>query len=141
MSFEESCPSRTQLLKIKNGNESFFQLFKLKDTVVIDSRIVFLDKFKLVHSLHDILLLLEFGFRDISIDFLQEDEFEVICRKSLSISYEVEMVQGTYESYSKFLKLSINAILYVAKSHVKLNMIQLIEVEDLERVEIKPFLC
>ena len=96
MSFEESCSSRTQLLKIKNGNESFFQLFQLKDTVIIDSRIVFLDEFKLVHSLHDILLLLEFGFRDIRIDFLQEDEFEVICRKSLSISDEVEMVQGTY---------------------------------------------
>ena len=54
---------------------------------------------------------------------------------------EVEMVEGADQSHPELLKLSVDTIFDVAKSHVELDVIEFIEVEHFERIEIASFPC
>lgn len=126
------------MLDIQYGSSSSLQLLQLKDTVIADPCEILLDKFEVMHALEDGLFLVESGLLYTCVDFLLEDELEVIVGEGLLVADEVEVVEGTDQVDPELLKLTVYAVLDVAQSHVQLDVVEFVEIEHLEGVDVDP---
>lgn len=126
------------MLDIQYGSSSSLQLLEFKDTVIADPCEILLYKFEVMHALEDGLFLVESGLLDACVDFLLEDELEVIVGEGLVIADEVEVVEGTDQVDPELLELTVDAVLDVAQGHVQLDVVQLVEIQHLEGVELGP---
>lgn len=136
VSLEEGGSAWTKLFEIQNRSQPLYDLFKLKDTAVADSCMILPDDLKLCHSFHDVLLLLQSRFDYTSVDLFLEDELKIVIRVSLTIPDEVEMIEGADQSCPELVELAIYSFLYVAESHIELNVVELVEVKNVDRVEV-----
>lgn len=111
-------------------------LINFEDAIVADSSMVLPDDLELRHSPDDVLLLLEARLHHAGIDLFLKYELEVIVRIGLSVPDEVEMVEGTHESNPKLFELPVNPLLDAPQNHVQLNVVELVEVKDVDRVHM-----
>lgn len=89
MFLQEGVAAGTDIFEFKDGLSWFYLLEQLEDTIVVDSSDIMFYDGKFTHSSHDFLFVVDFALNCAGIDFLLEDELEVVAGVGLVVAYVV----------------------------------------------------